>query len=129
MVWVDESSSVGERMTVISHKIVNVSSGRTRKPHCLTTAWWLSLTSLLFLIFNKVLKVCVFHWSGAHRVCLLFDLLSAPFLEINKIPPALNEKSEMCSLANVWGTPARAPFFAQAEGWIPGIQLLPNRTG
>lgn len=85
MVWVDESSSVGEKMTVSSHKVGNLSTGRVRKTHCLATAWWLSFTALLYLMSTRYLiKAHLLHCLE-HTVCaslsLSFQLL---FLGLTK---------------------------------------------
>ena len=66
MVWVDESSSVGEQMSVSS--VGSVSTGRVRKAHCLATAWWQSITALLFLISARYLK-SIFSTGLEHTVC------------------------------------------------------------
>ena len=93
MVWVDESSSVGEQMTVSSHKEGNLSTGRVRKGTLPYNSMVAKFHSIAFSNFKKVLKAHL-HWSGAYCVRLPFSLLSAPFLGINKTAPAQSEKSE-----------------------------------
>lgn len=69
LVWVDESSSEGEQMTLSSHKVGNLSTRKVRITHCLATAWWLSFTVLLFLISTRYLKY-IFSTGLEHTVCM-----------------------------------------------------------